>query len=148
MPEITHSFSVRAEAGSVQKLLTDLGRVYLLFPPFASAEKTPAGYRWHLKGALKLEVGMPFLEASIEEQQENSLLWRAYSPDLHWQGAFAWSAAGEDTHVTLRLEIKDVGLLGRMHETLIAVRITELAHHFEKKVREALEEKAAKDDLE
>jgi hypothetical protein len=141
MPAIEHRFKVKAQPDAIEALLSDFNKVYYLFPSFASAEKVAEGHHWFLKSSVELEAGTPFLTARILKQEPGMIEWEAVSPTLVWHGAFTWTGLNDHVEITLRLEIKDVGLGGSMHEALLSVELPELARFFQTRTREILESK-------
>lgn len=139
MPEKEHRFTVKAKPEAVESLLWDLGKVYYLFPPFTSVEKVGDSFRWFLKGPLKLKAGSPYLEAVISKFEHGLIEWQAESPHLTWKGRFTWADVAEETEITVNLCISDTGPLGKVHEQLIGVQITNLVRYFERRVKEILE---------
>jgi hypothetical protein len=141
MPSIDKQFSVRVDSRVVETLLSDFSKVYYLFPAFASSEKTETGYRWNMKTPVELEAGTPCLLARILKQDPGLIEWEAVSPTLIWRGAFAWLTKGDCTEITLRLDIRDEGIGGAMHEALLKVELPDLARFFATRTREILESK-------
>ena len=141
MPAIKHHFKVKAEAHAVEMLLSDFGKVYYLFPGFASAEKADDGHRWFMKVPSELEAGTHFLTARILKREPERIEWEAVSPTVIWQGAFSWAPSGDHTEIILALEARDVGIAGNLHNILLSVELPDLARHFSTRTREILESK-------
>ncbi len=148
MPVIEHHFNVNADSTAARALLGDLSKVYYLFPSFASAEKaSPDGYRWHLKANVELEAGARFLTARVLKEWPDMIEWEAVSSTMVWKGTFGWTPKDKHTQISLRLDIRDVGIGGSMHEALLSVELPDLARFFQTRTREILEAKPWLDGL-